>query len=69
MDDLYKELISQNQIVEKINKLKEENTTIETKKKVELTILYNQLDELIFNLIDNDFCTFYFKNNQVNLKS
>jgi hypothetical protein len=65
MDDLYDVLISQNQIIENISKLKEESTLNDTKKKLELSILYNQLDDLIFNLIDNDFCLFYFKNNQV----
>jgi hypothetical protein len=66
MDGLYKNLISHNQIVEKIEKLKEEKTSNEPDIKQELTILYNQLDDLILNLIDNDFIIFYFKNNEVN---
>lgn len=65
MDDLYKYLISQNEIVEKIKNLKEEKTLSEIKNKQELTYLYNQLDDSILNLIDNDLIIFYFKNNQV----
>lgn len=65
MDDLYKYLISQNEIVEKIKNLKEEKTLSEIKSKQELTYLYNQLDDSILNLIDNDLIIFYFKNNQV----
>jgi hypothetical protein len=65
MDDLYKDLISQNKIVEKIKNLKEEKTLSEFKNKQELTYLYNQLDDSILNLIDNDLIIFYFKNNQV----